>query len=168
MSVTSRPFSGNNDFRLLKEFVTSVMQHDMQHSYWHVGDVIWGLYQNTIFDPSQNVRIWENERRELLGFAWRESHVSYCICWLDPVNKIGEFEPVGTSSAFRGKGLGKAIMLEGLRRLRAFGMQTAIVCTGGDNEVARNLYESAGFRVYNRSYDYSKQLTMIPIPDREG
>ena len=36
---------------------------------------------------------------------------AYCICWLDPVNKIGEFEPVGTRETFRGKGLGKAVML---------------------------------------------------------
>lgn len=83
---------------------------------------------------------------------------SYCICWLDTVNNIGEFEPVGTRPAFRGKGFGKALMLHALRRLQAQGMHTAIVCTGGSNEPAWRLYESVGFQTYNRSFDYSKRL----------
>jgi ribosomal protein S18 acetylase RimI-like enzyme len=95
---------------------------------------------------------------DLVAVAPDGTFAAYCICWLDPVNKIGEFEPVGTRSAFRGKGVGKAVMLEGLRRLRAFGMQTAIVCSVGSNTAAWKLYESVGFRAYNRSFDYSKQL----------
>lgn len=54
------------------------------------------------------------------------------------------------------QGLGKAVMLEGLRRLRAFGMQTAILKTFGDNEAARSLYESVGFRTFNKLYGYRK------------
>jgi len=303
--IISRPFSGNNDLPLLKDFVTSAMANDMRHSYWHVGDLLWGIYKDTIFDPRQNVRLWENEQGELQSFTWinanevvlqvsprlrgsrlndllleemlawgeerqrksleergtesipsfsafeddfplidmfrrheyerDEFHVlhmskdlnqpvpeavlpegwtvrhvggedefeervalhrevwrrskvtldayrrlrgvpgytpeldlvavsaigtfaSYCICWLDPVNRIGEFEPVGTHSAFRGRGLGKAVMLEGLRRLKAFGMQTAIVCSLGNNEASKRLYESLGLRTYNNRYNYTKPL----------
>ncbi len=278
------------------------MSDDMQHSFWHVGDLVWGMYQNTLFDPRQNVRLWENGAGELVGFAWRDKHgtcvqvapehrhdsellawmvawgemrqrgamaqegaepvytvtafeddfpllellaqqgfrrdefymlhmrrdlsqpiaeaklpegwivrpvggedefeqrvdihrevwhpskvtleayrrmrdiagytpecdfvavapdgtfASYCICWLDTVNNIGEFEPVGTRPAFRGKGIGKALMLYALRRLQAHGMQTAIVCCVGSNEPAWRLYESVGFQTYNRSFDYSKRL----------
>jgi mycothiol synthase len=273
----------------------------MQRSYWHVGDLVWGIYQNTIFDPQENVRLWENEQGDLLGFAWSNSHeimlqvsphlessevyqlleqmlawgeerrealsangntpsfyafdddlqlnnlflghgyrreeshflhmrrdlnrpipqtvlpegwfvrhvageeefeqrvalhrevwhpskvtleayrrmrtvpgytpkldlvavspegtfASYCICWLDPASKIGEFEPVGTRSAFRGKGLGKAVMLEGLRRLKSSGMETAIVYSVASNEASRRLYESLGFEVYGRSYEYVKRV----------
>src|SRR5438477_8374105 len=95
---------------------------------------------------------------DLVALTADGTFASYCICWLDPVNKIGEFEPVGTRPAFRGKGLGKAVMLEGLRRLKAFGMQTAIVCSLGSNEASKGLYASVGFRTYNKSYAYSKPL----------
>jgi len=38
--IISHPFSGEDDLYLLKDFVTSVMANDMQHSYWHVGDLL--------------------------------------------------------------------------------------------------------------------------------
>jgi len=55
---------------------------------------------------------------DLVAVSADGTFASYCICWLDPVSKIGEFEPVGTRAAYRGKGLGKALMLAGLRRLK--------------------------------------------------
>ena len=54
--IISRPFSGNNDLPLLKDFVTSAMANDMRHSYWHVGDLLWGIYKDAIFDPRQSIR----------------------------------------------------------------------------------------------------------------
>ena len=64
--IISHPFSGEDDLYLLKDFVTSVMADDMQHSYWHVGDLLWGIYKDTIFDPRLNIRLWENEQVWLL------------------------------------------------------------------------------------------------------
>lgn len=83
---------------------------------------------------------------------------SYCICWLDPINKSGLFEPVGTRPAYQRRGLGKEVILEGLRRLRALGALTSLVGTAGDNEPATKLYESAGFRIASKEYHYVKQL----------
>ena len=47
---------------------------------------------------------------------------AFCIVWMDPVNQVGLFEPVGTHPDFQRKGLGRAVMLEGLRRLQEGGM----------------------------------------------
>jgi GNAT superfamily N-acetyltransferase len=71
-----------------------------------------------------------------------------CIIWLDPVNKVGMFEPVGTHPAFQKLGLGKAVMREGLRRMKAAGMTHASVGTGADNTAAIALYGSIGFEDY--------------------
>jgi ribosomal protein S18 acetylase RimI-like enzyme len=84
---------------------------------------------------------------------------AYCICWYDPATHIGEFEPVGTRAAYRRRGLGKALMFEGQRRLRALGARTAIVYTNGDNIPAIPLYQSAGFRIVDREYLYQKALS---------
>jgi mycothiol synthase len=83
---------------------------------------------------------------------------SYCICWLDRANWTGEFEPVGTRPAFRGQGIGKVLMLEGLRRLKAHGARTAIVYSVGDNVASVGLYTSVGFQTLTRNYYYSKHL----------
>jgi mycothiol synthase len=83
---------------------------------------------------------------------------AYCICWLDEGSKTGLFEPVGTHPAHRGKGLGRAVVLEGLRMLRALGASSALVTSLHDNEAASGLYESVGFRTVDREYLYGKKL----------
>lgn len=73
--------------------------------------------------------------------------VSYCICWADEATGAGHFEPVGTDAAFARRGFGKLVMHEGLRRLRARGMHTALVGTAWVNEPARALYPASGFEL---------------------
>jgi hypothetical protein len=72
--MTSRPYNGENDLKRLKSFVSSVMGEDMQLSYWHVGDLLWGIYKDSIYDPRLNVRFWEDENSDLLGFGWINSN----------------------------------------------------------------------------------------------
>jgi len=83
--------------------------------------------------------------------------VSYSICWLDPINQTGLFEPVGTRAAYRRRGFGRAMIAEGLQRLRAAGARTAFVCCTGGNDAARALYESAGFGVVDCEHAYEKR-----------
>src|SRR6266545_2608416 len=303
MPIASRLFSGDADRDAVRELIIAAVANGRHTSYFQVGDLIWGVYQNTIFDPFRYICLWADEDGELLGFTWfqppdfivlqlhprrygdealeaqmldwgqerrRESlevensihfvrchaykddvtrlgllarrgfercddglvhmerdlerpipdhvppdgfivrHVgeqgewgerveihrevwhpskvtldayrrlrsipgytpqldlvaaapdgtfaSYCICWLDSANKCGEFEPVGTRPAFRGKRLGQAVMLEGLRRLKAYGANTAIVYSYGDNEAAIKLYESVGFGIVKREHFYRKRV----------
>lgn len=80
---------------------------------------------------------------------------AFCQGWLDPANKVGEFEPVGTRPSHQRRGLAQAVLLEGLRRMKALGMETAFVCTEHDNP-AQKLYEAVGFGVSNTDFDYFK------------
>jgi mycothiol synthase len=79
---------------------------------------------------------------------------AYVNCWLDPVNRIGDFGPVGARPAYRRRGLTRAVLLDGMRRLQAAGMDRVCVSTGVSNSAARRLYESVGFAVVNRYQDY--------------
>jgi mycothiol synthase len=81
----------------------------------------------------------------------------YCICRFDPKSLTGLFEPLGTKQTHRGKGLGKDVMQEGLRRLRAIGAQTALVTAIHDNEAVRSLYEAMDFYTINRERLYGKK-----------
>lgn len=87
-----------------------------------------------------------------------------CVCWIDPVNLIGLFEPVGTRPQFRRLGLATALMFKGLQRLRERGMQAALV-TGahpGDEKKSseftssRFVYEAVGFQLLRHTYTYRK------------
>lgn len=71
---------------------------------------------------------------------------SYCVCWADERSAVGHFEPVGTRAEWRGRGAGRAVILEGLRRLQTAGMRWARVSTAGFNAPAQALYESCGFK----------------------
>jgi mycothiol synthase len=81
---------------------------------------------------------------------------AYVNCWIDPLNCIGDFGPVGARPAYRRQGLTRAVLLEGLRRLKARGMDRVCVSTGISNTPARNLYESIGFKIVNQYLDYVK------------
>ncbi len=81
---------------------------------------------------------------------------AYVNGWLDPVNRIGDFGPVGALPAYRRQGLTRAALLEGLRRMKALGMQRVCISTGVSNTPARRLYESVGFTIVNRYLDYVK------------
>lgn len=77
---------------------------------------------------------------------------SSAIMWLDEVNKTAEFEPVGTHPGYRRLGLGKALLLHGMRLARAAGAtQMTVACLGAPGHPgARGLYYSVGFRMFTR------------------
>lgn len=81
---------------------------------------------------------------------------AYVNGWIDPVNRIGDFGPVGALPAHRRQGLTRAALLEGLRRMRAHGMERVCISTGVSNTPALRLYESVGFKIVNKYLDYMK------------
>lgn len=77
---------------------------------------------------------------------------SSTIMWFDEVNKTAEFEPVGTHPDYRRLGLGRAMMLHGMRRVRDAGAtHMTVACLGGSGHPkAWGLYRSLGFRELTR------------------
>ncbi len=84
--------------------------------------------------------------------------VSFAMGWIDADNQLSEFEPVGTRYAFHRRGLGKAALLEGLRRLQARGVETALVSCHADEPGNVLFYQSAGFRICGRVLAFKKLL----------
>ncbi|WP_328379404.1 GNAT family N-acetyltransferase [Streptomyces sp. NBC_01020] len=74
------------------------------------------------------------------------------IMWLDGANRTVEFEPVGTHPDYRRLGLGRAMLLHGMRLARAAGATHATVaCLGAPGHPeARGLYYGVGFRELSR------------------
>ncbi|MGH2487066.1 MAG: GNAT family N-acetyltransferase [Ktedonobacterales bacterium] len=91
---------------------------------------------------------------DLVAIAPDGTLAGFCICWLNTGARweigpetTGQVEPIGVSPEYQGSGLGRALMFEGVRRMAEHGAQRMFVEVDADNDAARGLYESAGFRV---------------------
>jgi predicted N-acetyltransferase YhbS len=65
---------------------------------------------------------------------------SFCGMWYEPINQYAYVEPVATDPDFRRLGLGKAAVLEGIRRCAVLGATVAFV----GNDLA--FYQAMGFK----------------------
>lgn len=81
--------------------------------------------------------------------------VSFCGMWYEATNHFAYVEPVATDPDFRRKGLGRAAVLEGIRRCAELG---AIVAYVGSDQL---FYQSLGFKVIFTSNCWRKYLTNI-------
>jgi GNAT superfamily N-acetyltransferase len=117
---------------------------------WTVGDVTDEQYARFMRMPS-----YERDL-DVVAVAPDGTIAAYVNGWLDPVNKIGDFGPVGARETYRRQGLTRAVLLEALLRMKARGMDRVCVSTGEDNVAARGLYESIGFRIVNRYVEYAR------------
>jgi mycothiol synthase len=100
------------------------------------------------YDPTLDISI-VNAQDEVVAFA---------MAWADDMTKRSEYEPVGTHKDYQRRGLGRAALLEGLRRLQTRGIKTANVVTpvGDAGNVA--FYPSAGFEIVGYSDHYHKVI----------
>ena len=69
---------------------------------------------------------------------------AFALGWVDPITKVGQFEPVGTAPDFRRRGLGQAVLHEGIRRMSAHGAEQVIVIVEAAEQAAVELYTSIG------------------------
>ncbi|MCY4070996.1 MAG: GNAT family N-acetyltransferase [Chloroflexi bacterium] len=110
------------------------------------------------------------------GEVFRSPHLEYEIVvvapdgrfaaftnvWIDDVNRSLLFEPVGTHSDFRRRGLGKALMVYALKRMKAeHDLVCAYVChePAEKNPASGALYASVGFQELHKIHEYVKRLT---------
>jgi predicted N-acetyltransferase YhbS len=89
-----------------------------------------------------NIQLAPNYRKDLtiVVAAPGGDFVSFCGMWYEHANRIAYVEPVATDPDFRRMGLGKAAVLEGIRRCGVLGAEIAYV--GSDQP----FYQALGFQ----------------------
>ena len=101
------------------------------------------------FDPAGVLFLYGGEKaEELAGFMWTKVHPS----------GEGEIYVVGLASAFRGKGLGGALVQMGLVHLRQVGVPKVVLYVEADNAPAVRRYEQLGFEVAERHVVYAARV----------
>jgi mycothiol synthase len=119
---------------------------------------VWQPYSNISGEDYAHLMRLPAYHRELdvVAVAPEGIIAAYVNGWIDPLNQIGDFGPVGAREAYRRRGLSRAVLAEDLRRMQALGMNRVCVSTGESNMPALRLYESLGFTVVNQYHDYVK------------
>lgn len=97
----------------------------------------WEWYRNI-----QCVPIYRRDL-DIVAVASNGDLAAFCTVWFDDITRTAVFEPVGTHPDHQKRGLGKAVMSEGLRRARRLGATLATVSSYSAG--AHALYESMGF-----------------------
>ena len=101
----------------------------------------WEWYRNV-----QRVPLYRRDL-DIVAVAPHGELAAFCTVWFDDVTRTAIFEPVGTHPEHQKRGLGKAVMAEGLRRAERLGADLATVSSYG--EAAHALYASMGFTEFD-------------------
>jgi mycothiol synthase len=74
---------------------------------------------------------------KLAGFCWTKRHD----------DDLGEIYIIAVDPGFQGRGLGRALVLEGMRYLAGEGLSSVMLYVDADNRAGIALYEQLGFRL---------------------
>lgn len=115
-------------------------------------------YQRWAEDPNHDLGLWvvawegDQVAGTSLNFIYPQDNARYGFL-------RGEVATVGVRRPWRGRGLGRALIVESLRLLRECGMTEAVLGVDSDGQTgALHLYESVGFRTVAQDKIYRKPL----------
>jgi GNAT superfamily N-acetyltransferase len=109
----------------------------------------WTWYKNV-----QRVPLYRRDL-DIVAVASNGELAAFCTVWFDDVTRTAVFEPVGTHPDHQKRGLGKAVMTEGLRRAQVLGANLGTVSSYG--KAAHALYESMGFTEFDLSEPWIRE-----------
>jgi len=109
----------------------------------------WEWYRNI-----QRIPLYRRDL-DIVAVTASGEHAAFSTAWFDDVTRSVVFEPVGTHPDHQRRGLGKAVMAEGLRRAGRLGATQATV--GSYSAAAHTLYASMGFVEYDLSEPWDKR-----------
>jgi mycothiol synthase len=124
----------------------------------------WGFNPNTTEEIAYRVHL-EGCAPEDVRVTVSQGKVA-AYCWTktrpgengNPGPRRGLVHMLGVLPEFRGRGLGKRILIAGLRHLMQKGIEVAALTVDSENAAARFLYESMGFRTRSTTAWYRKTL----------
>jgi len=101
----------------------------------------WEWYRNV-----QRIPLYRRDL-DIVAVAADGELAAFCTVWFDSVTRTAVFEPVGTHPAHQKRGLGRAVMTEGLCRAQHLDATLATVSSYG--KAAHALYDSMGFTEFD-------------------
>ncbi len=137
------------------------------YDIYKYGEVLWKGFDHEIngegkYDPDEGkLRALNNEMKrpnvnlslKIIVIAPNGEFVSYCGMWKDNDSKISLVEPVATVPEYRKLGLGRAAVLEGIKKCGQLGATKAFVGS------SQQFYYNIGFRPFGNSTWWEQKRT---------
>jgi predicted N-acetyltransferase YhbS len=131
----------------------SIVSLDQENDYEKIDRVLWKGFNHTGPSPENSI---EEKKKSQAGPHFNKEitiavngpdaeYVSYCGMWYDPKTDYAIVEPMATIPEYRRKGLGKASVLEGIKRCWQMGAKIAYVGSG------QQFYYSVGFKPFSEN-----------------
>jgi ribosomal protein S18 acetylase RimI-like enzyme len=99
-----------------------------------------------------------------------ETIAGFCICEINEEKssraegRVGWIALLGTVRGWRGKGLGRSLLLRGLHSLKSVGVDTALLGVDSESPTGANrLYEAVGFHVKEHEVVYKCPLEQVKL-----
>ncbi|UCG00792.1 MAG: GNAT family N-acetyltransferase [Candidatus Heimdallarchaeota archaeon] len=105
------------------------------HGEWFTAEVLEWIAQCSFY----------REDLDLVAVTPDGTIASFCTFRLDPNSKIASLEPMGTNPDYRGLGLGKSLITEGIKRSMKYNPPFFYIDGAANNPAANRLYDATGF-----------------------
>lgn len=123
----------------------------------------WGYNPNTVEEITFRVNSSTCSREDIVLIYEGDIAIGYCCIGISceegiPSIRKGRILMLGVAPDYRGKGMGKKLVLTGLARLKSKGLQVAELTVDSENKAACALYQSIGFEVQANTFWYEKVI----------
>ena len=124
----------------------------------------WGYNLDTLETVTYRTRLSHCSPEDVILAGGDDSTVGYC--WTGVIgtgdesagDREGRIFMLGVDPTYRGKGIGKRVLLAGLAYLKSQGLRVAGLTVDSENQVAGALYHSLGFEVRGSTLWYEKAV----------
>jgi mycothiol synthase len=110
------------------------------------------IYSLSLASNSPEDVIVASDGDRLAGYCWTKT------CKENTTTKTAQVFMLGVDPDYRGRGIGKGVLLMALRYLRIRGVHIVELTVDSNNQAAYSLYQSVGFRVWTSSLWYEKPI----------
>src|SRR5579872_744353 len=141
---TIRPFAGEQEVSGYVELHRAAFESTSMTCDWRLRTLHMPQYQPEL---------------DIVAVAPDGSLAGFCVGWLNAERYTGQVEPLGVHPRFHHMGIGRALLLESLRRFKAHGANSVLVETESDRNIARNAYEAVGFQPIHTIFRKGRWVT---------
>jgi len=123
----------------------------------------WGYNPNTVEEIMVRVNLPNCSPGDIILAFDSDKPIGYCWTRINfwdntPGQGTGRIYMMGVDPDYRGRGLGRQLLLVGLSYLRSKGLRRVELTVDSENQVACTLYKSVGFKPWTSSLWYEKRL----------
>lgn len=152
LSINSNPeISFDNNFKLTHLNIDSNDEQDLTDLQNICFENNWGFCPNTLEQISYRVRMENCSPNGIMFVESNSNKIAYNWTLFDQRNQTGLISMIGVHPTFQGKGIGKLVLLAGIKSLYEQGAKSVLLEVDSENKNAINLYEKIGFRDFEKN-----------------